>query len=125
MLALILDLHFKDLSLVGDYVDHTSTIEIACAYDVHFFLSTHQELFQKMHGQSVTSSVQQEIVRNSNVVFGVGASKMETSLEQVSFLFPSCVYVTCDFIFFKILHVECRPLTFFHTLHMNSGLLKV
>ncbi len=99
MLALMLDLHFKDLSLVGDYVDHTSTIEIACAYDVHFLLPTLQELYQKMHGQLMTSSVQQETVRNSNVVFEVGASKMETSLEQVSFLFPSCVYVTCDFIF--------------------------
>jgi hypothetical protein len=124
MLVLMLDLRFKDLNLVGDYVDHTPTIEIACAYDVHFLFPTHQELYQKMHGQSVTSSVHQEIVHNSNVVFGVGASEMETSLEQVSFLFP-CVYVTRDFMFFRILHVECRPLTFFHTLHMNSGLLKV
>ncbi len=40
-----------------------------------------------MHGQSVISNVQQEIVRNSNVVFGVGLSKMETNLEQVSFFF--------------------------------------
>lgn len=92
MSALILDLHFKDLNLVGDYIDHTSTIEIACAYDVHFLLPTPQELYQKIHRQLVTSSVQQETVRNSNVVFGVGASEMETSLEQVSFLFPSCVY---------------------------------
>jgi hypothetical protein len=57
MLALMLDLRFKDLSLVGDYVDHTSTIEIACAYDMHFLLPTLQELYQKMHGRLVTSNV--------------------------------------------------------------------
>jgi hypothetical protein len=99
MLALMLDLHFKDLSLVGDYVDHTSTIEIACAMMCTFSFQPIKEVYQKMHGQSVTSSVQQEIVCNNNVVFGVGASKIETSLEQVSLLFPSCVYVTCDSIF--------------------------
>jgi hypothetical protein len=47
MLALMLDLHFKDFSLVGDYVDHTSAIQIACAYDVHFILLTHQELIKR------------------------------------------------------------------------------
>jgi len=50
MLALMLDLRFQDLSLVGDYVDHTSAIEIACAYDMHVLLPTFQELYQKMHG---------------------------------------------------------------------------
>jgi hypothetical protein len=47
MLALMLDLHSKDPSLVRDYVDDTSAIQIACAYDVHFFLLTHQELIKR------------------------------------------------------------------------------
>jgi hypothetical protein len=38
MLALMLDLWFKDLNLVGDYVGQATTIEIAFAYDsISFF----------------------------------------------------------------------------------------
>jgi hypothetical protein len=33
MLAFMLDPQFKDKSLVKDYVDHASTIEIATVYD--------------------------------------------------------------------------------------------
>jgi hypothetical protein len=33
MVALMLDPCFKDLSLMGDYVGHFSTIEIVVAYD--------------------------------------------------------------------------------------------
>jgi hypothetical protein len=33
MLVLMLDPLFKDLSLVGNYVGHASTIEIVSAYD--------------------------------------------------------------------------------------------
>jgi hypothetical protein len=33
MVALMLDLCFKDLSLMGDYVGHFFTIEIVVAYD--------------------------------------------------------------------------------------------
>jgi hypothetical protein len=57
MLALMLDLCFKHLSLVGDYVGHASAIEIAHTYDAHFFLPTLEELYHKMQGQLVTSNV--------------------------------------------------------------------
>jgi hypothetical protein len=36
----------------------------------------------------------------TNTVFEVGSLEMETSLEQVSFLFLLCVYVTSDLNFF-------------------------
>jgi hypothetical protein len=36
MLALMLDLWFKDLNLVGNYVRQTTTIEIAFAYASNF-----------------------------------------------------------------------------------------
>ncbi len=34
MLALMIDLQFKDLNLVGHYVGPASAIEIASAYDI-------------------------------------------------------------------------------------------
>ncbi len=75
MLVFMLDLRFKDLSFVGDYLGHASIIEIPShAYDAHFLLPTLHELFQKMQGQSVISSVHQEIVHNTNTIFEVGAS---------------------------------------------------
>ncbi len=40
MLAFMLDLWFKDLNLVGDYVEQATTIEIAFAYDSNFLLQT-------------------------------------------------------------------------------------
>jgi len=97
----MLDPRFKDLSFVGDYVGHASIIKITGhAYDAHFLLPTLHKLYQKMQGQLVISRVHQEIVHNTNIVFEVGASKMEMSLEQVSFLFLLCVYVTSDLISF-------------------------
>jgi hypothetical protein len=58
MLAFMLDPHFKDFSFVGDYVGHPSIIEIlGHAYDAHFLLPTLHELFYKMQGQLVISSV--------------------------------------------------------------------
>jgi hypothetical protein len=40
MIVLMLDSRFKDLSLVGDYVEHASTNKIATTYDVNFLLPT-------------------------------------------------------------------------------------
>ncbi len=45
MLALMIDLQFKDLNLVGNYVGLASAIEIASAYDIQFFLPTLKALF--------------------------------------------------------------------------------
>jgi hypothetical protein len=46
MLAFMLDPHFKDFSLVRDYVGHASIIEILNhAYDAHFLLPTLHELY--------------------------------------------------------------------------------
>jgi hypothetical protein len=56
MVAFMLNLQFKDLSLVGNYVGQSSAIEIAFAYDRKFFLPTFNTLYQKYHGQSNVSS---------------------------------------------------------------------
>jgi hypothetical protein len=40
MVGLMLDPQFKDLSLVGDYVGHSSVMGIVVAYDGNFFLPT-------------------------------------------------------------------------------------
>jgi hypothetical protein len=45
MVALMLDPRFKDLSLVGNYVGHSSTIGIATAYDREFLLPTFKTLY--------------------------------------------------------------------------------
>ncbi len=86
MLALMLNPQFKDKSLVKDYVAHASTIEIVVVYDTQFLFPIIKKLCQKLHGQSnASSSVVQEVVRHSNIVFGVGVSEEETCLEQVFF----------------------------------------
>ncbi len=53
MVALMLDLWFKDLSLVGDYVDHSFVIEIVATEDREFFLLTFKTLYYKYHGCSM------------------------------------------------------------------------
>ncbi len=45
MLLFMLDPCVKHFSLVGDYVGHAAAIDIAYAYDAHFFLPTLQELY--------------------------------------------------------------------------------
>jgi hypothetical protein len=45
MVAIMLDLQFKDLSLVTDYVDHFFTIEIVATYDKEFFFFTFKALY--------------------------------------------------------------------------------
>jgi hypothetical protein len=45
MVALMLDCWFKNLSLVGVYVGHSSTIEITAAYDRKFLLPTLKILY--------------------------------------------------------------------------------
>ncbi len=52
MVAFMLDLQFKDLSLVGDYVGHYFAIVIAFAYDREFVLPTLKILYKKHHGWS-------------------------------------------------------------------------
>jgi hypothetical protein len=46
MVALMLDLKFKDLSLVGDYVEHVFAIEIATTFDINFLLPTFKIMYQ-------------------------------------------------------------------------------
>ncbi len=45
MVAIMLDLQFKDLSLVIDYVDHFFKIEIVATYDKKFFFFTFKTLY--------------------------------------------------------------------------------
>jgi hypothetical protein len=45
MVALMLNLQFKDLNLVGNYVGHFSAIEIAYAYDKKVLLPTFKTLY--------------------------------------------------------------------------------
>jgi hypothetical protein len=56
MVIFMLDLQFKDLNIVGDYVGHSSTIGITTAYDREVFFPTFKILYQKHHGQSNVSS---------------------------------------------------------------------
>jgi hypothetical protein len=70
MFALMLYPQFKDLNLVRDYVDHSSTIDIANGYDNQFLIATLKSLYQKLHEWSnVLTNVIQKIVHNINVVF--------------------------------------------------------
>ncbi len=84
MVALMLDLRFKYLNLVGDYVGHAFIIEIATIDDVNLFLPTLKIVYQKLHGHSSTTSVMYDIMRNINAIFKIGVSKEETCIEQVS-----------------------------------------
>jgi len=78
MVVLMLDPRFKDLSLVGKYIGHFSTIGIVVAYDIKFLLPTLKTLYQKHHGRSNASSpIVQETMRNTNVVFGMECLKMK------------------------------------------------
>jgi hypothetical protein len=52
MVVLMLDLRFKDLNLLGNYVGHSFAIGIVVAYDREFILPTFKTLYQKHHGQS-------------------------------------------------------------------------
>jgi hypothetical protein len=45
MVAFMLDLQFKDLSLVINYVDHFFTIEIVVTYDKEFLFFTFETLY--------------------------------------------------------------------------------
>jgi hypothetical protein len=73
MVVLMLDPWFKNLNLVGDYVGHSFAIEIVVAYERNVFLPTLKTLYQKHHGHSnASSTIVQETMRNTNVVFGVG-----------------------------------------------------
>jgi hypothetical protein len=45
MLMLMLDLWFKDLNLVGEYVGQEATIEIVAIYDNQFFLPLLKTLY--------------------------------------------------------------------------------
>ncbi len=86
MVALMLDIRFKDLSLLGDYVGHSSTIGIIVTYDREFLLPTFKILYKKHHGQSNASSpIVQETMHNTNVVFRE-VFKDEICFEQVLFL---------------------------------------
>jgi len=85
MVALMLDPWFKDLSLMGDYVGHSSVIEISVAYDREFLLPTLKTSYQKHYGHSnVSSTIVQETMHNTNVVFGVGMFEDDTCFEQIS-----------------------------------------
>ncbi len=57
MVALMLDLRFEYLNLIGDYVGHAFVIEIATINDVNLFLPTLKIVYQKLHGRSSTTSV--------------------------------------------------------------------
>jgi hypothetical protein len=84
MVALMLDLQFKDLSLVGDYVGHYFAIGIAFAYDREFVLPTLKTLYQKHHGWSNASSfIIRKTMCNTNV-FGVGMFKDEICFKQIN-----------------------------------------
>ncbi len=108
MVILMLDPQFKDLSLMVDYVGHFSTIKIAIAYDIKFFLPTLKTLYQKHHGQSNNSSIMQNNVRNPNVVFKVGLSKEETCFEQISVIsFTSLENTLNSFVFVCTLKLTC------------------
>ncbi len=98
MVALMLDLRFKYLNLVGNYVGHAFVIEIATIDDVNLFLPTLKIVYQKLHGHSSTTSVMYDIMRNINVVFKIGVSKEETCIEQVS----------VGIFYFQILKLVCK-----------------
>ncbi len=75
------------MSLKGDYVGHSSAIGIVVTYDRKKFLPTFKTLYQKHHGWSNASSlIVQEIMRNTNVVFGVGMFEDEICFKQISVL---------------------------------------
>jgi hypothetical protein len=83
MFALMLYPKFKDLNLVRDYVDHSSTIDIVNASDNKFLIPTLKNLYQKLHEWSnIFRSVVQKIVHNINVVFYVRMFKDETCLNK-------------------------------------------
>ncbi len=73
MVVLILDLWFKDLSLMRNYVGYSFAIEIVTTYERKFLLPTLKTLYQKHHGRSNASTIVQETMCNINVVFGVGS----------------------------------------------------
>jgi hypothetical protein len=88
MVGLMLDPQFKDLTIVGDYVNHSFAIVIATTYDKEFFFPTFKILYRKHHGQSNASSpIMQKTMHNTNVVFGVGVFEDETCFKQVSVVF--------------------------------------
>jgi hypothetical protein len=83
MFALMWYPQFKDLNLVRDYVDHSSTIDIVNASDNKFLIPTLKNLYQKLHEWSnIFRSVVQKIVHNINVVFSVRMFKDETCLNK-------------------------------------------
>ncbi len=85
MIVLMLDSRFKDLSLVGDYVEHASTNKIATTYDVNFLLPTFKiTMYQKLHECPSSTSVLQDIMCNTNGVFQEGVFKEEICFEQAS-----------------------------------------
>ncbi len=97
MVALMLDPWFKDLSLMGDYVGHSFVIEISIAYDREFLLPTLKTLYYKHYGRSnVSSTIVQETMHTTNVVFGVGMFEDETCFEQVLFLLLLCKTLWVD-----------------------------
>jgi hypothetical protein len=76
MLALMLDPHFMDLSLVCEYVGQVPTIVIVAAYDNRFLLPMLKTLYQKLHGcpNSIFNIVQEDM-HNTKPNFGIGVSK--------------------------------------------------
>ncbi len=83
MLAFMLNPYFKDISFVGDYVGHASIIEIIVhAYDAHFLLLTLHELYQKMQGQSVTSSVIKRLCTTPTLYLKLGHQKWKQALNK-------------------------------------------
>jgi hypothetical protein len=73
MLMWMLDLWFKNLNLVGEYVGQKPAIEIVVIYDNQFFLPLLKTLCYKLHGhQNTLYNVVQNIACNINAIFGVG-----------------------------------------------------
>jgi hypothetical protein len=99
MFALMLDPYFKDLSLMGDSVGQFLAIEIVSAYENQFLFPTLKSLYQKFHGRlNACTSVVQNIMCNTNVIFGIGVSKDDTCFEQI-ILFFYLFEKHCEFFF--------------------------
>ncbi len=85
MVTFMLDPWFKNLSLMIDYIGHSFTIEIVATYDNQFLLPPLKTLDQKLHGHlNASSSLVQETMHNTNVIFRVGMFEDETDFEQIS-----------------------------------------
>jgi hypothetical protein len=76
MLALMLDPHFKDLSLVCEYVGQVQTMVIVAAYDNQILLLVLKALYQKLHRcLDSTFNIVQETMHNTKAIFRIGVSK--------------------------------------------------